>query len=122
MSKAAKKVKPFVFHTAIEPYGWNVSVFTDQDQHKNFLAKKGHCIQKDVEYFEGMAAHYPHGTAIYLRQVTAPVLLHELVHAVTKCFHDRGVPLSEDATEVLAYTLERLFDSCTYALNRGYKG
>lgn len=121
MAKKPKKTKPFAFHTTIVPYDWAVVLHTDETAHRNFLATKDRNIHPEQPDSAGWAVHYGQGTAIFLRHVSASVLLHELVHAVTRCFHDRGVPLSEDATEVLAYTLERLFDDCTAALNKSYK-
>lgn len=116
-----KKAKPFVFHASIIPYDWTVVLHTDEKAHTDFLTSRGCHIRPEQPDCVGWAVHYGNGTAILLRQVTAPVLLHELVHAVTRCFHDRGVPLSEDATEVLAYTLEKLFEECTMALNKDYR-
>jgi hypothetical protein len=121
VTKKPKKTKPFVFHTTIVPYDWSIALHTEEKTHRDFLTSKGITVLPEHPDCAGWAVHYGHGTAVFLRQVTASILLHELVHAVTRCFHDRGVPLSEDATEVLAYTLEKLFDDCTHALNKRYK-
>ncbi len=36
-------------------------------------------------------------------------LVHELSHAATHMFRDKGIPITSDTDELLAYTIERLY-------------
>lgn len=104
----------------IHPYNWSVLLYTDKAAHKQYVDERRDYKLAESFYagISGCASHIEeYGiTAIFLNNPSAGVLLHECIHAVTTCFSERGVPISQDATEVLAYTTQALFEELAYAI------
>jgi hypothetical protein len=52
------------------------------------------------------------------RDVRAPRLIHELVHAAVFILRGSGVPITADNDEALAYLVELLFEACYWRMLR----
>jgi hypothetical protein len=49
-------------------------------------------------------------TFIWMAEFSMATLIHEVTHLVTRTFDDKGIPLSDDNTETVAYYMEYWFN------------
>lgn len=123
---AAKLERPApakYFHVRAEPFSYIVYFcIGTQAQGEKWLARHG---DSDPD-LNGMSAcafdpnsNEQSKICVWLnRDVRAPRLIHELVHAAVFVLRGSGVPITADNDETLAYMVEVLFEACYWRMLR----
>lgn len=100
----------------VEPYKYKIHIIVGEREWREFCKESG--VEKDVKGIDGLVWPLEEAEsgatfcAFYIdkQRANAGIVLHECVHIVHEALEDRGVPISHENTEVMAYHIEHLFN------------